>query len=204
MVQKRAHWDAVYLTKPADSVSWYQPRPEPSLEALDRLALPNDPSLIDLGGGASNLVDALLDRGWTDLTVLDISRAALEVARDRLGRRASAVNWLVADVTTWTPSRTYEVWHDRALFHFLTQESHRTAYRRALEFAVGRSGHAVIATFAPDAPERCSGLPVRRYDEQSLAKELGPNLRLLDHWREEHHPPAGRAQMFTWCLFERA
>lgn len=203
MVQKRAHWDAVYLTKQSDEVSWYQPRPEPSLAALDRLELPGSASLIDLGGGASNLVDALLRRGWTDLTVLDISRAALEVAKDRLGK-ASAVNWLVADVTKWSPTRTYDVWHDRALFHFLTQDSHRKAYHHALEAAVGRSGHVIIATFAPDGPERCSGLPVLRYDEQSLAKELGPSFRLQHHWREEHHGPAGQRQMFNWCIFERA
>jgi trans-aconitate methyltransferase len=204
MVQKRAHWEAVYLTKPADSVSWFQPHPEPSLGALDRLELPSSPSLIDLGGGASNLVDALLQRGWTDLTVLDISRAALEVAKGRLGDQAASVNWLVADITTWKPTRTYDVWHDRALFHFLTRESHRAAYRHALESAVARSGHAIIATFAPDGPERCSGLPVLRYDEGSLAKELGPSFRLQHHWREEHYSPAGQTQMFTWCLFERA
>jgi trans-aconitate methyltransferase len=204
MVQKRAHWNAVYLTRPADSVSWFQPRPAPSLEALDRLELPNSSSLIDLGGGASHLADTLLRRGWRDLTVLDISRAALDGVKDRLGRRASAVNWMIADVTTWKPTRTYDVWHDRALFHFLTQESHRQAYRQALELAVARSGHVIIATFAPDGPERCSGLPVVRYDEQSLARELGPGVRLRNHWREEHHSPAGESQMFTWCLFDRA
>jgi SAM-dependent methyltransferase len=204
MVQKRAHWNAVYLTRPADSVSWFQPHPAPSLEALDRLELPSSSSLIDLGGGASNLADALLRRGWRDLTVLDISGAALQVSRNRLGRRGSAVDWLIADVTTWKPTRTYDIWHDRALFHFLTQESHRRAYRHALESAVGRSGHVIIAAFALDGPERCSGLPVLRYDEQSLAKELGSAFRLQHHWREEHHSPAGASQMFTWGLFERA
>jgi trans-aconitate methyltransferase len=204
MVQKRAHWDAVYLTRPADSVSWFQPHPGPSLEALDRLQLPASASLVDVGGGASNMARALLRRGWTDLTMLDISRSALEVAKGRLGRRASAVNWLIADVTTWKPARTYDVWHDRALFHFLTRESQRAAYRQVLETAVGRSGHAIIATFAPDGPQRCSGLPVRRYDEKSLASELGPGFRLLHHWREEHRPPEGATQIFSWCLFGRA
>ena len=203
MVQKRAHWEAVYLTRQPDEVSWYQPYPEPSLAALDRLELSNSASLIDLGGGTSNLIDVLVQRGWTDLTMLDISRAALEVAKGRIGQKASAVNWLVADVTTWKPIRTYDVCHDRALFHFLTRESHRNAYRHVLESAVGRSGHVIIATFAPDGPERCSGLPVLRYDEQSLANELGPGFRLRHHWREEHDSPAGQRQMFTWCLFER-
>jgi trans-aconitate methyltransferase len=204
MVQKRAHWDAVYLTRPADSVSWYQRHTGPSLEALDQLQLPASASLLDVGGGASNLAGALLRRGWTDLTVLDISRRALDVAKSQLGRRAKRIDWLVADVTSWTPARTYDVWHDRALFHFLTQESHRSAYRRALESAVRRSGHVIIATFAPNGPERCSGLPVRQYDERSLAKELGPGFRLQQHWREEHRPPEGAPQMFSWCLFERA
>lgn len=204
MVQKRAHWEAVYLTKPADSVSWFQPHPGPSLDALDRLGLPAGASLIDVGGGASNLVDALLDRGWSDLSVLDISRAALDVAQARLGDRAAGVEWLVADATAWTPDRTYDVWHDRALFHFLTRVSHRAAYRRALEAAVAPSGHAIMATFARDGPERCSGLPVMRYDERSLAEVIGPGFRLRSHWREEHHGPAGQRQMFTWCLSERA
>jgi len=203
MVQKRAHWDAVYLSKAPDSVSWFQLHPEPSLAALDWLGVPESASLIDLGGGASNLVDVLLQRGWSDLTVLDISRAALEVAKGRLGDHAAQINWLVADVTTWRPARTYDVWHDRALFHFLTREAHRKAYRHALETAVGRSGHVIIATFAPDGPERCSGLPVVRYDAQSLTKELGPSLKLRHHWREEHHTPGGASQMFNWCLFEK-
>jgi 2-polyprenyl-3-methyl-5-hydroxy-6-metoxy-1,4-benzoquinol methylase len=203
MVQKRAHWDAVYLSKVADDVSWFQPHPQPSLAALDWMGVPKGASLIDVGGGASNLVDVLLERGWSGLTVLDISRAALEVAKARLGDGAARINWIVADACTWTPSQTYDVWHDRALFHFLTRESHRQAYCRALDAAVGRSGHVIIATFAPDGPERCSGLPVLRYDEQSLAKELGPGLRLRHHWREEHHTPGGASQMFNWCLFER-
>ena len=204
MAQKRAHWEAVYRTRQADEVSWYQPYPEPSLAALDRLDLPQDASLIDVGGGTSNLVDVLLQRGWSDLAVLDISRTALEIAKGRLGELAASVEWLVADVTTWKPTRTYDVWHDRAVFHFLTREGMRMAYRRTLEAAVAQSGHVIIATFAPDGPERCSGIPVRRYDERSLAKELGPSLRLQHHWREEHHGPAGQRQMFTWCLFERA
>ena len=127
----------------------------------------------------------------------------MEIARSRLGDRAARVNWLVADVTAWTPARTYDVWHDRALFHFLTRKGMRTAYRQALEAAVARSGHVIIATFAPDGPERCSGIPIQRYDQQSLARELGPGLRLQHHWREEHHTPDGASQMFNWCVFER-
>ena len=204
MVQKRAHWEAVYRTKPADSVSWYQPHPESSLTALGKLDVPRSASLIDVGGGTSNLVDVLLQQGWSDLTVLDISRVALEIARGRLGKGAASVEWLVADVTAWNPARTYDVWHDRAVFHFLTREAMRMAYRRAVEAAVARSGHVIIATFAPDGPERCSGIPVRRYDEQSLASELGPSFRLQHHWREKHRTPDGASQMFNWCVFERA
>ena len=203
MVQKRAHWEAIYLNKEAESVSWFQPHPEPSLAALGKLEIPDSATLIDVGGGASNLVDVLLARGWSDLSVLDISRAGLEIAKTRLGEEAARVNWLAADVTAWKPTRTYDVWHDRALFHFLSTEGQLNAYRQALEAAVARSGHVIMATFAPDGPERCCGLAVRRYDERSLARELGPSVILQHHWREKHCTPDGASQMFTWCVFER-
>lgn len=202
-MQEQEHWDAVYKTKPADSVSWYQPSPEPSLRALDALRIPATASLIDVGGGASNLVDALLRRGWTELTVLDISAAALQIAKDRLGPFASRVCWEVADITEWLPERSYDVWHDRAVFHFLTSVDQRKAYRRALEKAVSDKGRVIIGTFAPDGPEKCSGLPVQQYDHLMVAKELGSGFRLLGHWREEHRPPNGMPQSFNWCTFER-
>lgn len=200
---RQKHWTRVYETKQADSVSWFQVEPAPSLAALDRLRLDPSSAFIDIGGGASNLVDELLRQGWTDLTVLDIAEPALDVSRGRLGQDAGTVHWEVADITAWRPPRHYDVWHDRAVFHFLTDVGQRQAYRRALEAGLVPGGHLIIATFALDGPERCSGLPVRRYDAPGLAAELGPAFRLIDTWREEHVTPGGASQSFTWCTFER-
>ncbi|MFS8148788.1 class I SAM-dependent methyltransferase [Rhizobium sp. BR 249] len=200
---KREHWDEVYRTKAADSVSWYQPTPEPSLRALDDLHLPATAALIDVGGGASSLVDRLVERGWSDLTVLDIAAPALDVAKARLRGEAAQVAWMVADVTVWRPERCYDVWHDRAVFHFLTEPEQRLAYRRALEAGTAPGGVVIVATFAPDGPERCSGLPVQRYDAAALAAEFGPAFALEREWREEHTTPGGGRQSFQWCVFRR-
>jgi len=197
------HWDQVYSTKPADSVSWYQPRPEPSLRVLDDLQLLPSTSLIDIGGGASSLVDHLLARGWSDLSVLDIAAPALAIARARLGDAAARVHWLVADLTAWCPERTYQVWHDRAMFHFLTELPERDAYRSALEAGTATGSIVVMATFATDGPKRCSGLPIQPYDAQALASELGSRFTLLREWREEHRTPAGGSQRFQWCVLRR-
>ena len=197
------HWDEVYRTKASDSVSWYQPAPEPSLQALDRFQVPNTASLIDIGGGASTLVDCLIGRGWTDLSVLDIAAPALDVAKARLGRPAERVHWEVADITGWVPRRTYHIWHDRAVFHFLTSAGQRAAYRRALDAGVAEAGLVVVATFALDGPDRCSGLPVQRYDAPGLLAEMGPGYRLLENWREEHTTPGGGKQAFNWCVLRR-
>ncbi|MBX4969641.1 class I SAM-dependent methyltransferase [Rhizobium binae] len=200
---KREHWDEVYLTKAADSVSWYQPTPEPSLKALDALQLPAAASLIDVGGGASSLVDRLIDRGWSDLTVLDIAAPALDVAKARLGDNAMRVTWTVADVTIWRPGRYYDVWHDRAVFHFLTEPEQRLAYCHALEAGTAAGSVVIIATFAPDGPERCSGLPVQRYDAAALAAGFSPAFTLERDWREEHRTPGGSRQSFQWCIFRK-
>ncbi len=202
-MERGEHWRRVYRTKAPKSVSWYQPIAEPSLAALDRLGAEPACSLIDVGGGASSLVDALLDRGWLDLTVLDIAEPALEAARARLGDRAAQVQWIAADVTEWQPERFYAVWHDRAVFHFLTAPSQRAAYRRALEAAMRSGGLAILATFAPDGPEQCSGLPVRRYDADGLAAELGGEFALIEQWREAHVTTWGAAQSFQWVAFRR-
>jgi hypothetical protein len=202
-MQTQEHWNKVYLAKAADTVSWYQPTPEPSLRALDRFNVPKTASLIDVGGGASKLVDCLVERGWSDLTVLDIAAPAMEAAKARLGQLAAQVRWEVADITEWRPSRAYDVWHDRAVFHFLTGPEQRDAYRRALNAAVAQGGLVIAATFAPDGPERCSGLPVQRYDASGLAKEIGSAFRLVYDWREEHTTPQGGKQRFNWCVFRR-
>lgn len=197
------HWQKVYEDKAPEAVSWYQAEPAPSLAALERIGADPSLSLIDIGGGASSLVDALLDGGWRDITVVDIAASALAAARVRLGVRADQVRWLTADITAWTPDRAYDIWHDRAVFHFLAAERDRTAYRRALEAGTRPGGHVVIATFAPDGPEMCSGLPVMRYDAKALAAELGGDFALLDHWREAHVTPWGASQSFQWCVFRR-
>lgn len=201
---RQEHWTQVYTTKPADNVSWYQPTPELSLRALDELQLPVSASLIDIGGGASSLVDNLLGRGWSDVTVLDIAAPALEVAKARLGHAAERVRWLVADMTAWLPDRVYDVWHDRAVFHFLNEPEQRIVYRSALETGTGPGSLVIVATFAPDGPERCSGLPVRRYDAALLAVELGSVFTLEREWREEHRTPDGGTQAFQWSVLRRS
>jgi 2-polyprenyl-3-methyl-5-hydroxy-6-metoxy-1,4-benzoquinol methylase len=197
------HWTQIYKEKASTSVSWYQPTPEPSLRALKKFGASPLSSVIDVGGGASNLVDALLDQGWQDITVLDIAAPALEAAKARLGPLAEKIQWEVADITDWQPTRYYDVWHDRAVFHFLTEPRGRAAYRRALSQGVVDGGLVVIATFALDGPERCSGLPIQRYDAASLADEMGDMLQLIDAWRQEHVTPWGAKQSFNWCAFRR-
>lgn len=199
----QAHWDQVYRTKAPDSVSWYQLTPAPSLRALDEFGVSARSSLIDVGGGASSLVDRLVDRGWSDLTIVDIAAPALELAQARLGPAADRVRWQVADVTAWPPGRAYDVWHDRAVLHFLTEPEQRAAYLDALDAGTARGGLVIVATFAPDGPERCSGLPVRRYDAAALAAELGESFALQSDWREEHTTPGGGRQAFQWCVFRR-
>ncbi len=203
-MQSRDYWDEVYRSKPSTSVSWYQPSPEPTLKALDRLSIARTASLVDVGGGASNLVDRLIERGWPDLTVLDIAAPALEVARERLGPLAASVHWEVADITTWRPRRRFDVWHDRAVFHFLTDPDQREAYRSAMLAGTATGSIVIMATFALDGPEKCSGLPVARYDPATLAAELGPAFRPLSDWREDHVTPGGGRQTFNWCVFRRA
>lgn len=199
-IERDDHWHKVYTEKQPHDVSWYQAAPEQSLQALDRFGADPSQSLIDIGGGASTLVDVLLERGWRDLTVLDIAAPALAAAQDRLGDKAAGVAWDVADITAWQPPRRYDIWHDRAVFHFLTQPQQRAAYVRALGDGLVAGGLAIIATFAPDGPEKCSGLAVERYDADKLSRTLGPGFSLEASWRAEHLTPWGTAQAFTWCV----
>lgn len=203
MSDRSTHWDHVYATKGEAEVSWYQDSPAISLEMI-RVASPNhDAAIIDLGGGASRLVDALLQDGYRDVTVLDLSANALELAKKRLGGAASMVDWIVADATTWQPAKIYDVWHDRAAFHFLTDPRDRAAYVERLRSAVAPGGHVIIATFAPDGPEKCSGLPVQRHDSASLAAELGPEFELVEPRRETHHTPWDSTQAFQFSRFRK-
>ncbi len=196
------HWDAAYAQGDTTR-SWFQEDPRMSLRMLDAAGVTAADSVIDVGGGASPLAGALLDRGFRDLTVLDISAAGMEYARQRLGPRAGQAHWLTADIRIWQPSRHYAVWHDRAVFHFLTAEPDRQAYRRALTAATEANAVAVFGCFAPDGPPQCSGLPVARYGPRELAAELSGDWTLIAEDREEHTTPAGLAQPFTWAALRR-
>ena len=197
-----AHWDDAYA-QGDDTRSWFEHHPDMSLRMLDAAGISPADALIDVGGGASALTSVLLHRGFGDLTVLDVSTAGMRYARDRLGPRASQVHWLTADICSWHPKRRYQVWHDRAVFHFLITAAQRRNYMAALHAATGRGGVAVFGCFAPDGPEQCSGLPVARYSPAQLAKELGDEWRLVSQDREEHVTPAGLIQPFTWVALRR-
>jgi len=195
---RRRHWDAVYAGKREDEVSWFQASPEPSLSLIGRSVAGKTARIIDVGGGASRLVDHLLAEGFDALTVLDIAGSALAQARSRLGDAAEAVRWVEADVTRWRPDQRYDLWHDRAVFHFLTEPADRARYTAVMHRALKPGGVAIIGTFALDGPERCSGLAVVRYAPEMLAVELGPDFELLESVHQEHRTPAGKTQSFQF------
>ncbi|MGT2440953.1 class I SAM-dependent methyltransferase [Bradyrhizobium betae] len=200
---RQAHWQNVYATKAEKEVSWFQEDPSPSLDMIAATGIATEAGIIDVGGGASRLVDHLLDRGFSRLAILDLSATALEATKKRLDGRGDGVDWIVADVANWTPSDTYDLWHDRAAFHFLTNPADRDAYVARLKKAVRPGGHIIIATFAPDGPERCSGLPIVRYDPASLARVIGPEFELIDSRRHDHLTPGGGTQRFQFSRFLR-
>ena len=200
---RQTHWENVYATKAEREVSWFQQNPAPSLDLIAATGIPGDAAIIDVGGGASRLVDSLLEKGFSRVAILDLSANALAETKKRLGARADGVDWIVADVTAWKPSRSYDLWHDRAAFHFLTDPADRDAYVARLENAVRSGGHAIVATFAPDGPERCSGLPIVRYDPAALASVLRPEFRLVDSMRHDHVTPGGNTQRFQFSRFIR-
>jgi ubiquinone/menaquinone biosynthesis C-methylase UbiE len=200
---RQAHWQNVYTKKGENEVSWFQENPAPSLELIAQIGATPASAIIDIGGGASRLVDNLIDRGFEDVTVLDLSEAALDAAKERLGSRAAQVHWIVADATVWEPPKSYDIWHDRAALHFLTEDRDRAAYVARLERALKVGGYAIIATFALDGPERCSGLPVMRYDPLSLGQTLGRTFQLVDTRRHAHATPWGTEQSFQFSLFCR-
>jgi SAM-dependent methyltransferase len=202
-VGRKGHWENVYTTKGEREVSWFQENPAPSLELIAMIGLSADASIIDIGGGASRLVDALVERKIDQITVLDLSAAALEVAKERLGDRGAGVEWVVADVTNWEPLQTYDLWHDRAAFHFLTEQADQSAYVDRLKKAIKAGGHAIIGTFALDGPERCSGLSIVRHDAASLSAMLGTDFKLIDARRHDHVTPLGAVQRFQFSTFRR-
>ena len=200
---ERDHWQRVHTEKAENQVGWFQERPRISLELIAESNVGYEARIIDVGGGASRLVDVLLDQGFRKLTVLDIAAGALERVRLRLGARAREVRFVEADVTSWASDAQYDLWHDRAAFHFLCAPEQRAAYVSALTRALRVGGQAVIGTFAIDGPARCSGLPVVRYDAQGLSSELGARFHLLESKRDLHVTPGGVAQPFLFCRFQR-
>jgi 2-polyprenyl-3-methyl-5-hydroxy-6-metoxy-1,4-benzoquinol methylase len=194
------HWEKIYAEKSSTAVSWYRPHLETSLELIGRVAVDHSSSILDVGGGESTLVDDLLARGFEDITVLDISRTAIDANRKRLGEASGRVHWLIADITQGDlPPSRYDVWHDRAVFHFLTAPDERVAYVRQVARAVKHRGYVIVSTFGPEGPTKCSGLDVVRYDAESLHKEFGVHFRLLGSSKEFHQTAFGTTQQFLYC-----
>ncbi len=200
----RAHWETIYSKKPPETVSWRQERPDLSIELIYQAKLKSDATILDVGGGASTLVDHLLAERHHALAVLDISQASLTQARRRLGERARRVKWITADITTWKPDISVDFWHDRAVLHFLTERSDQEAYFRALKSAVSAGGWVMIAGFAPGGPTQCSGLPIVQHDAVSLQNLLGDDFTLLDTRHETHRTPSGAEQAFRYHLFRHS
>lgn len=199
----KEHWESVYQTKATNDVSWYQAYPVVSLDLITRTRVGLKDGIIDVGGGASVLADCLLDAGFTDVSVLDISKSALEHASRRLGERAARIVWYEADVREFTPTRRFALWHDRAVFHFLTDPADQARYRDSLARSILPGGTAIIATFAPDGPTRCSGLDVVRHDARSVSAALGEEFALIDETPESHLTPWGTEQHFSYFRFQR-
>lgn len=200
-MNREKHWESIYRNRPPTAVSWYQPEARLSLELIQRVAPELEAPVLDVGGGASTLVDGLLTAGYGDITILDLAPAALARAQERLGNRAARAKWIVADVLDAPlPTASCAVWHDRAVFHFLTDARDRARYVAQVQRVVAPGGHAVVASFGPDGPARCSGLEVMRYSSEGLHAEFGAAFRLLDSAREDHRTPGGSVQAFVYCL----
>jgi len=200
-MQSKEHWEKVYTNKAVTDVSWFQEHARQSMHLIEQTGVSRNAGVIDVGGGASTLVDDLLEKGYSNITVLDLSEAALEASKARLGKRAREVTWLAGDITqVELAQHAFDVWHDRAVFHFLTGHEEREAYIRAVLRAVRPGGHVIVATFAEDGPAQCSGLPVMRYSADELHAEFGAPFTLLQQEREEHHTPFGGVQKFIYCL----
>jgi len=199
----KVYWESIYQTKRADQVSWTQTVPATSLAFIQQARLPKSARIIDIGGGDSYLVDFLLDEGYEHISVLDISETALNRAKERLGRRGDGVEWIVSDILTYTPTQPVDFWHDRAAFHFLTTAEQISQYMKTVRVGVSYNGYVTIGTFSENGPEKCSGLPVRRYNEQTLTDELTRGFRKLRCLTEDHVTPFQTNQNFLFCSFQR-
>ena len=200
MNERRRHWDSAYTERKETEVSWFQETAEPSLGLILKHSNP-DHSVIDIGAGTSRLVDGLLDRGYADITLVDISQIALEKTRLRLGTAATGISFLEVDVTAWAPQRMWNVWHDRAVFHFLVADADQAAYLAAMDKGTRPGSVIILGTFALYGPEKCSGLPVQRYSARSLQDRIGTRYRLIESVGHVHRTPAGREQAFTFAIF---
>jgi ubiquinone/menaquinone biosynthesis C-methylase UbiE len=199
----KSHWEEIYKTKPPTGVSWYQTRPSLSLKLIEATGIQKGQGIIDVGGGSSMLVDCLMDEGYKDLAVLDISGQSLMIAKARLGDREDDVEWYEADATEFQPPRQFHLWHDRAVFHFLTDERDRRKYVNVLKGALMPEGHLVMATFAIDGPKRCSGLDTVQYDKESMSLELGDEFVLMENVDEAHFTPGDKEQKFAYFVYQR-
>lgn len=200
---KKDHWESVYSNKKSTEVSWYQQHPEYSLNLIKATGVDTSARIIDIGGGASTLVDFLLDAGYQNISVLDIAHSAIEQAKSRLGNRADKVEWLERDITEFSADVDFDLWHDRAVFHFLKDEADRSSYVSALSSALKPDAHVIIATFGLDGPEKCSGLEVVRYSPETMSAVLGNNFELVETSTEEHKTPGEASQSFVYCRFRR-
>jgi 2-polyprenyl-3-methyl-5-hydroxy-6-metoxy-1,4-benzoquinol methylase len=200
-MDKQLHWETVYKTKAPDAVSWYREHLDTSIELIRQASSSSSVNVIDVGGGESTLVDDLLRLGYSNISILDISAKALEVAQERLGSSAGDVQWIAADITeVELPSKKYDIWHDRAVFHFLIEPAQREAYVRQVAKSVKTGGTVIVATFGPDGPDSCSGLPTVKYDSDSLHGEFGASFKLVASLTEQHKTPFGTTQQFLYCF----
>jgi len=200
---RKDHWENIYSDKKAIEVSWYQQCPEKSLALIKSTGVDSLASIVDIGGGASTLIDYLLAAGYKKLSVLDISHAAIAQAKTRLGEQADSVEWLEQDITNFVAKESFDVWHDRAVFHFLTEEDDRASYVKAMANALKPGGHAIVATFDIDGPEKCSGLDIVRYSAEMLSEIFAEHFKLVETQKEEHATPGGASQRFVYCKFVR-
>lgn len=201
--ERLSHWEGVYSEREDTQLSWHQDDPSISLELCELAGMQSASSVIDIGSGTSRFAARLIEKGLSDIAVLDVSQSALDRSRRQLGPVSERIEWITADVTNWSPDRSYDLWHDRAVFHFLVNAEDRVLYRDRLCRCLLPGGHAIIATFPPDGPEKCSGLPVLRYDPEALRKELGEDFTLIAHRRHMHHTPWGSAQPFQFSLLRK-
>ena len=201
--ERKKHWEKVYATKKLEEVGWYQPTPKTSLDLIGSSNVPLDAKIIDIGGGDSLLVDHLLDRGYRNITVLDISETSLEKAKKRLGVRAEQVKWIVADVTKFKPTETYDIWHDRAAFHFLLEDAEVVSYLHSALLGIVPNGLMILGTFSDQGPKKCSGLDVKQYGEIELTQVVNKDFQKIKCLKMDHKTPSGNLQNFLFCLFRR-